>query len=77
MTRPLRIEFKGALYHVLSRGNEGRDIFLGGDDYQAFLDVLKELSERFEVDIFAYASNRGRALTFDKISQCLSMEAGL
>ena len=54
MTRPLRIEFKGALYHVLSRGNEGRDIFWGGDDYQAFLGVLKELSERFEVDIFAY-----------------------
>ncbi|KKK67238.1 hypothetical protein LCGC14_2956080, partial [marine sediment metagenome] len=54
MARPLRIEFKGALYHILSRGNERRDIFLGDDDYQTFLDVLKEMSERFEVDIFAY-----------------------
>jgi len=27
MARPLRIEFKGALYHILSRGNEGCDIF--------------------------------------------------
>jgi hypothetical protein len=25
MARPWRIEFEGALYHVLSRGNEQRD----------------------------------------------------
>ena len=34
MVRPLRIEFKGALYHILSRGNEQRDIFFGDDDYK-------------------------------------------
>ena len=51
MARPLRIEFKGALYHILSRGNERRDIFSDDDDCQAFLSVLKEMSERFEVDI--------------------------
>jgi len=34
MARPLRIEFKGALYHILSRGNERRDIFFGDDDYK-------------------------------------------
>ncbi len=54
MARPLRIEFKGALYHILSRGNDGSDIFFSDDDYQTFLGVLKEMSERFEVDIFAY-----------------------
>lgn len=54
MARQLRIEFEGALYHILSRGNERRDIFSDDDDYQAFLDVLKKMSERFEVDIFAY-----------------------
>ena len=54
MARPLRIEFKGALYHILSRGNERRDIFLGDDDYDIFLGVLEEMSYRFEVDIFAY-----------------------
>ena len=27
MSRPWRIEYEGALYHVLSRGNEQRDIF--------------------------------------------------
>ena len=54
MARPLRIEFKGALYHILSRGNERRNIFSGDDDYKVFLGVLEEMSERFEVDIFAY-----------------------
>jgi len=54
MARPLRIEFKGALYHILSRGNERRNIFSGDDDYKVFLGVLEEMSERFKVDIFAY-----------------------
>ena len=54
MARPLRIEFQGALYHLLSRGNERRDIFSGADDYKIFLGVLEEMTERFEVDIFAY-----------------------
>jgi len=53
MARPLRIEFKGALYLILSRGNERRDIFLQ-DDYEVFLGVLEEMSDRYEVDIFAY-----------------------
>jgi hypothetical protein len=34
MARPLRIEFMGALYHILSRGNERRNIFFGDDDYK-------------------------------------------
>jgi len=54
MARPLRIEFEGAIYHILSRGNERRDIFLGDDDYDVFLSVLEEMSDRFEVDICAY-----------------------
>jgi len=54
MARPLRIEFKGALYHILSRGNERHNIFFGDADYKVFLGVLEEMSERFEVDIFAY-----------------------
>ena len=54
MARPLRIEFEGALYHILSRGNDRQDIFLNDDDYKTFLSVLEEMSSRFEVDIFAY-----------------------
>ena len=49
MARPLRIEFKGALYHILSRGNERRDIFLGDEDYEVFLGVLEEMSKQSEM----------------------------
>jgi hypothetical protein len=35
------------LYHILSRGNERRDIFLGDDDYEVFLGVLEEMSDRY------------------------------
>jgi hypothetical protein len=32
MSRPWRIEFERALYHVLSRGNEQQDIYLDNED---------------------------------------------
>ena len=47
MTRPLRIEFPGALYHVTSRGNEQHDIFLTDDDRRAFLQTLGKVCGRF------------------------------
>ena len=54
MSRPWRIEFEGALYHVLSRGNEQRDIFIDDEDRDSFINLMGEMSDRFEVDIFAY-----------------------
>lgn len=54
MSRPWRIEYEGALYHLLSRGNERNDIFMDPADRTVFLDTVGEMSERFEVSIFAY-----------------------
>jgi REP element-mobilizing transposase RayT len=54
MSRAWRIEYEGALYHLLSRGNEGRDIFINDKDRVVFLDTIGEMSERFEIDVFAY-----------------------
>ena len=54
MGRAWRIEYKGALYHVLSRGNEQHDIFHDNTDHQRLLDTIGEMSERFAVNIFAY-----------------------
>ncbi len=54
MSRPLRIEFEGAYYHVLSRGNERRNIFSDKDDRFSFLESLGNMSDRFEVDVYAY-----------------------
>jgi putative transposase len=38
MARSLRIEFPGALYHVIVRGNQKQDIFLDDEDRRAFLE---------------------------------------
>ena len=54
MTRPLRIEYEGAFYHVLSRGNERKAIFRDDKDRRLFIEILGEMSARFSVDIFAY-----------------------
>ena len=54
MARPLRIEFEGAYYHILSRGNKQQAIFLSDIDRYTFLKTLERMSERFEVDILAF-----------------------
>jgi len=54
MGRAWRIEYEGALYHILSRGNEQGDIFYDNTDRRLFLDTLEEMSERFDVNICAY-----------------------
>ena len=54
MGRAWRIEYEGALYHLMSRGNDGQDIYLNDADRNLFLETISEMSERFEVDIFAY-----------------------
>ena len=54
MTRPLRIEFAGALYHVTSRGDRREDIYPDDEDREAWLDVLSLVCERFNWLIHAY-----------------------
>lgn len=54
MARQWRIEYQGALYHVLSRGNGRQDIFLTDDDRGLFLDLLQAFSARFNIEVHAY-----------------------
>ena len=54
MARPWRIEFEGALYHILSRGNQRQDIFLNDADRRLFLDTLGQMASRYDIDIYAY-----------------------
>ncbi|WP_347275757.1 hypothetical protein [Candidatus Kuenenia sp.] len=43
MSRQWRIEFEGAYYHILSRGNERRNIFSDNDDRISFLEILGKM----------------------------------
>ncbi len=54
MARPWRIQYAGAYYHVLARGNEGRNIFRGDEDRKMFLETPGETCDRFDVEIYAF-----------------------
>lgn len=54
MTRPLRIEFNGALYHITSRGNARQAIFLNGKDFADFLGILNSVVKRYNFLLHAY-----------------------
>jgi hypothetical protein len=47
MARPLRIEFPGAIYHVVARGNAREAIVRADADRDLFLDALGEVVTRF------------------------------
>ncbi len=47
MTRPVRIEFEGALYHVTSRGDRREAIYEDDSDRTRFLEILGEVIRRF------------------------------
>jgi putative transposase len=44
----------GLLFHVIMRGNQRRNTFLGGDDYKAHIDQLEKYRIQFRVKIYAY-----------------------
>jgi len=54
MTRPLRIEFPGALYHITSRGNAKQIIFFDEEDFTDFLTVLGQVAKRYHLILHSY-----------------------
>ena len=54
MSRPLRLEFSGALYRVTSHGNGRKNIYLEESDFELFLDVLSTVCAQFDWVIHAY-----------------------
>jgi putative transposase len=54
MTRPLRLEYAGALYHVTARGNRREAIYLEDADRKYFLELLGEICQRYNWMVHAY-----------------------
>jgi putative transposase len=54
MTRPLRLEFPGALYHVTARGDNHGIIFVDDTDRRKWLSVMALVSSRFNFHVHAY-----------------------
>jgi REP element-mobilizing transposase RayT len=54
MSRPVRIQFEGALYHITSRGDRREAIYEDDEDRSAFLKTLGEVTETFNWICHAY-----------------------
>ena len=54
MARPLRIKFEGAWYHVMNRGAGRKNIFNTDEHFSLFRALLKEITERFSIEVHAY-----------------------
>ena len=59
MPRQVRVQYPGAIYHIMSRGNRRQDIFLDDVDRQDFLKTLAEACQktRWQVHAFCLMSN--------------------
>ncbi len=54
MSRPLRLEYPGSLWHVNVRGNCRQDIFYDDTDRNFFLGLLGTCVTRFDWILYAY-----------------------
>ena len=58
MPRKLRIEYPGAMYHVMSRANGTGNIFEGDVDRRDFVKTLAETCEKAGFEVHAYCLMR-------------------
>ena len=54
MPRKLRIEYPGAMYHVMNRGDQRDDIFRTDQDRELFLETLTEACAKTDWEVHAY-----------------------
>ena len=55
MARKPRIEFEGAFYHVIVRGNQKQKIFKDNHDYSKYLKILTDYKKRYRYFLYSYA----------------------
>lgn len=54
MARKKRVWYPGAVYHITNRGNRRSDIFRDEEDYQVYLDNLRQVKKRYPFEIYSY-----------------------
>jgi len=54
MSRPLRLEFSGALYHITSRGDRRENIYDDDVDRQVFLSIMDSVCDTYNWVCHAY-----------------------
>ena len=54
MARPIRIQYAGAVYHVMARGNHGQPVFGDHTERKGFLETLGEACQKTGWRLRAY-----------------------
>jgi REP element-mobilizing transposase RayT len=54
MARPFRLSGENCLYHITSRGNDHKRIYVIPGNYERFLDYVKQAKERYRFYLYAY-----------------------
>ena len=54
MARPYRLQGEGLLYHITSRGDDRKKVFISKTDYQKFLEYIQKSKEKFKFYLYAY-----------------------
>ena len=54
MARKARIEFEGAFYHVITRGNQRQRVFKHEDDFSRYLETVAKYKENNDFALYAY-----------------------
>jgi len=54
MARGLRIQFPGAFYHIITRGNEKRPIFIDDSDRKKYLEIIGNYKRDFGFYLYCY-----------------------
>ncbi len=54
MARALRIQFPGAIYHAMARGNARQKIFRDEQDYRRLLEGLEATVDKFGFEVFSF-----------------------
>lgn len=81
MARKPRVQFPGALYHVIGRGNQQQDIFHNEADYSRYISYLSDYNQRFHFILYAYVLMPNHIhlmletgeVPLSKIMQCLQL----
>src|SRR5690348_12835570 len=58
MARKLRIQYEGAIYHIMNRGDHREDIFLDDNDRELFLETLGQTCAKTDWQIHAWCLMR-------------------
>lgn len=54
MSRPLRIEYPGAWYHVMNRGRRSEEIYTDAKDRESFIKVMQEAADQWNLRVSVY-----------------------